>query len=127
MLHAVSARRLAELAVAVGANVQHDQIVSVSAYLGDEELAREMAAVAYQAGARFVDVTYFDPYAKRARIEHAREETLDFVPSWLGERMLELGRQRVARISLASPAPPDALAGLDPERAGRDQLPFLKR
>ena len=126
MLHAVSARRLAELAVAVGANVQHDQIVSVSAYLGDEELAREMAAVAYQAGARFVDVTYFDPYAKRARIEHAREETLDFVPSWLGERMLELGRQRVARISLASPAPPDALAGLDPERAGRDQLPFLK-
>ena len=24
------------------------------------------------------------------------------------------------------PAPPDALAGLDPERAGRDQLPFLK-
>ena len=126
MLHAVSARRLAELAVAVGANVQHDQIVSVSAYLGDEELAREMAAAAYRAGARFVDVTYFDPYVKRARIEHAREETLDFVPSWFGERMLELGRQRVARISLASPAPPDALAGLDPERAGRDQLPFIK-
>ncbi len=126
MLHAVSARRLAELAVALGANVRHDQIVAISASLGDEELAREMAAAAYRAGARFVDVTYFDPYVKRARIEHARDETLEFVPSWLGERMLELGRQRVARISLASPAPGDALDGLDPERAGRDQLPFLK-
>ena len=63
---------------------------------------------------------------KRARIEHAPEETLDFVPSWYGGRMLELGRQRAARVSLAGPAPPDALAGLDPQRAGRDQLPFIR-
>jgi aminopeptidase len=125
-VHAVRASRLAELAVALGANVQEDQLVTVGAYLGQEEMAREVAAAAYQRGARFVDVTYFDPYVKRARIEHAREETLGFVPSWYGERMLELGRQRAARISLAGPAPPDALAGLDPMRAGRDQLPFIK-
>ena len=68
-------------------------------------MAREVAAAAYRRGARFVDVTYFDPYVKRARIEHAREETLDFVPSWHGDRMLELGRQRAARISLSGPAP----------------------
>ena len=123
---AVSATRLAELAVVLGANVQKDQLVTVGAYIGQEEMAREVAAAAYRRGARFVDVTYFDPYAKRARIEHARDETLDFVPSWYGERMLELGRQRAARISLAGPAPPDALAGLDPGRAGRDQLPFIK-
>ncbi len=118
--------RLAELAVALGANVQPDQIVTVGAYLGQEEIAREIAAAAYRRGARFVDLTYVDPYAKRARIAHAREDTLEFVPSWYGERMLELGRQRAARISLAGPAPIDALAGLDPERAGRDQLPFIK-
>ena len=110
----------------LGANVQEDQLVSVGATLGQEEMAREVAAAAYRRGARFVDIMYFDAYAKRARIEHARAETLDFVPSWYGERMLELGRQRAARISLAGPAPPDALAGLDPERAGRDQLPFIK-
>ena len=126
MVPAVSATQLAELAVALGANVQPDQIVTVGAYLGQEEMAREVAAAAYRRGARFVDVTYFDPYAKRARIEHAREDTLDFVPSWYGERTLELGRQRAARVSLAGPAPPDALAGLDPQRAGRDQLPFIK-
>lgn len=123
---AVSATQLAELAVTLGANVQADQIVTVGAYIGQEEMAREVAAAAYRRGARFVDVTYFDAYAKRARIEYARDDTLEFVPSWYGERMLELGRQRAARISLAGPAPPDALAGLDPQRAGRDQLPFIK-
>ena len=106
--------------------MQRDQLVTVSATLGEEEMAREVAAAAYRHGARFVDVTYFDPYVKRARIEHAREETLDFVPSWYGDRMLELGRQRAARISLSVPLL-DALDGVDPERAGRDQLPFIKQ
>ena len=74
-------RRLAELAVALGANVQQDQIVTVGATLGDEEMAREVAAAAVSARARASSTsTYFDPYVKRARIEHAREETLDFVP-----------------------------------------------
>jgi aminopeptidase len=126
-MRAAGASQLAELAVVLGANVQQDQLVTVSASLGEEEMAREVAAAAYRHGARFVDVTYFDPYVKRARIEHAREETLDFVPSWYGDRMLELGRQRAARISLSGPAPPDALDGVDAERAGRDQLPFIKQ
>jgi len=65
------AERLAELAVDVGANVQPGQIVTVSADLGQEELVREIAARAYRRGARFVDVTYFDPQVKRARIERA--------------------------------------------------------
>jgi aminopeptidase len=118
--------RLAELAVAFGANVQADQIVTVGASLGQEEMARAVAEAAYRLGARFVDVTYFDPYVKRARIANAREETLDFVPSWFGDRMHELGRQRCARISLAGAVAPGVLAGLDPKRAGRDQLPFIK-
>jgi aminopeptidase len=123
---ATGASQLAELAVVLGANVQEGQLVTVGATLGDEEMAREVAAAAYRHGARFVDVTYFDPYVKRARIAHARDETLDFVPGWYGDRMLELGRQRAARISLSGPAPPDVLDGVDPERAGRDQLPFIR-
>ncbi len=125
-MSSAGAAQLAELAVVLGANVQQDQLVTVGATLGEEEMAREVAAAAYRHGARFVDVTYFDPYVKRARIEHARVETLDFVPGWYGDRMLELGRQRAARISLSGPAPPDALGGVDPERAGRDQLPFIR-
>ena len=118
--------QLAALAVGVGANIQPGQTVGVGADLGQEELARAIAAAAYARGARFVDVRYFDLYVKRARIEHASSETLDYVPSWYGERVLALGRERGANIALAGPVAPDAMLGLDPARVGRDQLPFLK-
>jgi aminopeptidase len=119
-------KRLAELAVAVGANVQPGQVVSVSADHGQHELARTIAEVAYRHGASFVDVVYFDPYVKRARIAHAPEETLSFVPPWYGRRLLALGEERAARISLSGPTTTGLLDDLDQRRAGRDQLPFLK-
>jgi aminopeptidase len=118
--------RLADLTVTFGANVQRGQIVAIGAELGKEAMVRALAASAYRHGARFVDVTYFDMHVKRARILSADEDTLDFVPSWYGERMLELGRQRCARIGLAGPATPGLLDDLDPTRAGRDQLPAVK-
>lgn len=117
--------RLADLAVELGANVQPGQIVTVGADVGQQELARAITASAYRHGARFVDVQYFDPYVKRARIAHASEDTLGFIPSWYRERMLALGRERCARISLAGPTATGLLDDLDPERAGRDQLPFI--
>jgi aminopeptidase len=118
--------RLADIAVTLGANVQPGQIVSVGADHGQYELARAIAASAYKRGAAFVDVIYFDPYVKRARIAHAPEDSLSFVPSWYANRMLSLGEQRAARISLAGPTATGMLDDLDPERAGRDQLPFVK-
>src|SRR5919109_5330064 len=98
--------RLADLVVGFGANVQQDQIVSVSCEPGKEALTREIAASAYPHGARFVDVAWFDPWVKRARIEHAREETLGFVPPWYGARMRALGEHRAARIGLAGSIAP---------------------
>ena len=118
--------QLAELAVSVGANVQPGQIVNIAADLSQAVMAREVAAAAYRRGAQFVDVSYFDPYVKRARIENAREDTLEFVPSWYGHRVLELGNQRAASIALTGPPPQDALAGVDPVRAGRDRLPSVR-
>ncbi|WP_205699603.1 aminopeptidase [Conexibacter sp. SYSU D00693] len=118
--------RFADLTVGFAANVQRGQIVSIGSELGKEPLTRAIAASAYRAGARFVDVSYFDLHVKRARIEHADEDTLDFVPSWYGERVLELGRQRCSRIALTGPSFPGLLDDLDPARAGRDQLPALK-
>src|SRR5689334_2194633 len=57
--------RLADLAVHVGANVQPDQIVSVNSEPHKEYLTRAVARSAYKAGARFVDVQWFDPWVKR--------------------------------------------------------------
>jgi aminopeptidase len=123
---AATIERMADLTVSFAANVQRGQIVAVSSELGKEPMARALAEAAYRAGAKFVDVSYFDMHVKRARILNAEEDTLSFVPSWYGERVLELGRQRCARIGLAGPATPGLLDDLDPARAGRDQLPALK-
>ena len=118
--------RLADLVVGFGANVQPDQIVSVTCEPGKEPLTRAIAASAYRRGAKFVDVAWFDPWVKRARIAHAREETLEFVPDWYGSRILALGDQRAARIGLSGPSAPGLLADLDPVRSGKDRLPAVK-
>jgi aminopeptidase len=118
--------RLAALTVETGANVQPGQIVAVTAGLEAAPLVRAIAAHAYRRGARFVDPIYFDTAVKRIRIEEADEDTLDFVPSWWSDRLLQFGEQRCARIMIHPTVQPGALAGLDPSRAGRDLLPALK-
>ena len=118
--------RWAKLAVGFGANVQRGQIVAIGSEPGKEQYARALAAEAYKAGAKFVDVATFDLHIKRARLLHADPDTLDFVPSWWGERLLAIGDQRAARIGLSGPVDPGALDGIDPALVGRDQLPFLR-
>ncbi|HUY71616.1 MAG TPA: aminopeptidase [Gaiellaceae bacterium] len=115
---------LAELAVH-GANVQQGQVLAITATIGQEQLVRAIAAVAYKLGALFVDPFFFDPYVKRARIQHANHETLEFVPPWYGARINALGERGAARIGFAGVVAPDALAGLDGGRLGRDQLPWV--
>ena len=116
--------KLAELAV-FGANVQPGQLVGITSYIGKEMLTRKITRAAYERGAKFVDVVYFDQWLKRERIAHAADETLDFVPPWMRERLFYLSDEHAARISLSGPHAPRALAGLDPARAGRDLLPYL--
>jgi len=125
-IDAATLERFAELIVNFAANVQRGQIVAIGTEPGKLELTRAVAAAAYRAGAKYVDVTQFDLHVKRARILHADEDTLDYVPPWLGERILALGEHRAARIGLTGPVAPGLLGDLDPQRAGRDQLPFLR-
>ena len=119
-------RRYAELVVRFAANVQPGQIVAIASEPAKLDMTRAVAEAAYRAGAKFVDVMQFDLHVKRARILHAAEETLDYVPPWYGERIIALGEHRAARIGLTGPSAPGLLNDLDPVRAGRDQLPFLR-
>jgi aminopeptidase len=118
--------RLADLAIGFGCNLQEGQVVAISGEPGKERLIRALAESAYKRGAKFVDVGWFDPYVKRARIAYAAEDTLDYVPPWIGERVLALGEHRAARVALSGPAAPGLLEDLDPVRAGRDRLPSVK-
>jgi aminopeptidase len=118
-------RVLAGLAVH-GANIQRGQVVGVAAELGQEALARAIAAAAYERGALFVDVAYFDPWLKRERILHADPDTLDFVPPWLVYRVETLAERADATISITGITSPHALDGVDPALAGRDRMPWVK-
>ena len=118
--------RYADLIVSVGANVQQGQILDVSSGLGKEELTRAIAASAYKHRAKFVDVYYWDPHLKRARVQYAADDVLDYVPPWYGERTLQLGEERAAAISLSGPVEPHLYDDLDPERLGRDVFPRVK-
>ena len=118
-------RKLAELAVGTGANVQAGQVVAVSAAVESAPLVRAVAECAYGHGARFVDAGYFDGLVKRHRIAHADPGTLAYVPPWYAARWLGLGELRGARISIQPNPEPGILDGLDPELCGRDALPSM--
>ncbi|MBV9472394.1 MAG: aminopeptidase [Solirubrobacterales bacterium] len=118
-------RALAELIVRFGANVQPGQILAISSEPGKEPLVRAIAQAAYRHGAKFVDLSVFDVHLKRARAMYANPETLDFVPPWLGQRVLALGEHRCARVALSGPVEPHLMAGIDPELLGRDMLPSV--
>jgi aminopeptidase len=118
-------RRYANLIVEVGANIQPGQQVLVIAAPSSAPLVRAIAAEAYSHGALFVDPFYFDPYVKRIRAERAPDASLEFVPSWYSSRITELGKAHGSRISIAPNTPPGLMEGVDPGRAGRDQLPSV--
>ena len=125
-MDAATANRLADLVIGFGANLQPGQIVAIGGEPGKEYLVRAIAESAYKHGAKFVDVAWFDPWVKRARIEHADDETLDYVPPWYGDRILALGDHHAARVALSGPSAPGLLEDLDPVRSGRDRLPSVK-
>src|SRR6266511_3820531 len=118
--------RYADLIVNFGANVQQGQILDIGSGLGKEELTRALTASAYRRGAKFVDVYYWDPHLKRARVQYAADDVLDFVPAWYGERALQLGEERGSTIALSGPLEPHLFDDLDPARLGRDVFPRVK-
>jgi aminopeptidase len=118
--------RYADLIVSVGANVQPDQVVAVEALPEAQPLVHAIARRAYEKGARYVDVQYFDGSVKRIRAQTAGEETLAWVPPWLGRRMEMLGELDAARCVLVPLVPPGLLDGVDPARAGLDRLPTVE-
>jgi aminopeptidase len=117
--------RYAKLIVEVGTNVQPGQNVLMIGAPTAAPLLRAVAAEAYARGARFFDPWYFDPQVKRIRAEVAAEDTLEFVPPWYPERILQLGEGHGVRISVSPTIPPGLMDGVDPAVIGRDQLPKL--
>jgi aminopeptidase len=122
--HSEKIDRLADLLVGFGANLQPGQILGVTAYLGMEEAARAVARAAYRRGAKWVDVFWWDHLVKRERLLHAAEETLDYTPPWIEQRLDWLSAEHAARVTLTGTSA-TVFEGLDPARTGRDILPYV--
>jgi aminopeptidase len=118
-------QRYAEIVLKIGNNFQPGQDLGIDCQLEHAPLARALAREAYAEGARYVDIHYWDPHGKRARVEHAPEETLSWTPPWLDSRNEYLGDNRAATIAITGDPEPDIMSGLDARRTGLDQMPRL--
>lgn len=111
--------RYARLAVEVGSNVGEGQIVWVSALPEHAELARAVARIAYEKGARYVDVDYSDQHVRRARIESAPEDSLGWTPPWMLAKVDHLAEAHGALIQIVGDPEPELLSDLDGARVGK--------
>ena len=112
----------ARLAVRVGLNLQPGQILGVNALLEQAPLARAVAREAYLAGAKYVDVLYTDQHVRRAHIEGAPEDALDWSPPWLVKRLEDLAAGGGALLGIAGNPEPELFADLDGVRVGRARM-----
>jgi aminopeptidase len=117
----------ARLAVEVGVNVQPGQDLHVNCEPEHLDLARVVAAAAYRAGSRWVDVFVNDPHVRKAVISDGPEESLQWTPPWLLLRLEDLVERKGAMLMLTGDADPDLFADLDQERVGKARMMELRR
>lgn len=109
--------RYARIVTRLGMNVQPDQEVVVRAPVEALEFVPHVAAECYRLGARYVHVFYSDQQVLRARLEHAREETLSVVPEAMIAERVRIGRGGGASLAILG-EDPMGLAGVDSVRHG---------
>lgn len=107
--------RYAELAVAVGVNIQPGQQLYIGASIEAAPFARLVAKKAYEAGAREVHVDWADDELSRMRYELAPEDSFASFPSWKVNQRETLADEGAAFMSIISQSP-DLLKGIDTSR-----------
>ena len=112
----------ARLAVRVGLNLQPGQVLAVNALLEHAPLTHAVAREAYSAGALYVDVLYTDQHVRRAHIEGADEDALDWSPPWLVKRLDDLGEHGGALLGITGNPEPEVFDDLDGSRVGRARM-----
>jgi aminopeptidase len=112
-------KRLAQLAVEVGANVQPGQHVIVRGRVEHAPLAREIARAAYRAGAVTVQAAYIDRHFDRALIQLGPEESLSLTSAADLAMYKDLGARHGAIIYIAGEPEPTLLSDLDETRVGK--------
>jgi aminopeptidase len=113
--------------VRAGVNLTPGQELLVEAQLDHAPLVRAIAQEAYEAGARFVDVHYNDPYIRRARALGSPEETLGWTPPWLVERIERAAQIGAAIVGISDSSYSDVFEGVDGRRLAAARMRDFER
>ncbi|MDW0114617.1 aminopeptidase [Sporosarcina saromensis] len=105
----------ASLVVEVGANIQKDQVLYVSASIDAQALVRKISDKAYDAGARQVIVDWADDVLTKMRYEKAPADSFSDFPEWKVMERERLAEGGAAFVSIVSQSP-DLLKDIDPSR-----------
>ena len=120
-------RRYADAIVKASLGVTTGETLVVTAEPAHRELAVAVADAGYRAGALVADVWYTDPLVIRARLEHAREESLGLVSPWAERRYREMIKPTGARAAITGESDPGYLDGIPPKRIAADLAGAAKR
>lgn len=104
----------ADLAVSIGVGLQADQRLIVRAPVEGAPLVRLIAASAYRAGARLVDVMWDDDAITLARFKYAPRDSFEEFPTWRTDALTQVAEAGDAVLSIYA-TDPDLLKDQDPD------------
>jgi aminopeptidase len=107
-------QQYADLLIKFGVNLQPGQALRIDAELAQRDFVAQLSAVAYQAGARYVQVDWIDTPSDRTRYLYSQPAYLDFFPEYEIQRQQQMVAEGWARLALVGAEFPDIFDDVDP-------------
>lgn len=118
-------KKYARLAVETGVNLQKGQILLLRTPISCKDFARKIVDVAYELGARDVEIEWNDEEASLIRYLKAPSEVFDEFPKWRIEKYNHLLEQGACIINIDS-SNPTIFKDVDPSRMQRVSKAYSK-
>jgi len=120
ILEPAALKRYADAIVKASLGVTKGDTLVVQAEPAHRELAVELVASGYRAGAQVVELQYYDPLVSRARLLNGSDAALGVVSPWSKKRMQELMKPTGARAAIIGESEPGYLDGIPAKKIGTD-------
>ena len=106
----------AKLLVRHGLNVQPGQLVQITCEPIHRELAAETVKIAYEQGAKYVNVDFVDPFMVHTRLAYSRnQEDIAYVPPHVSVKYDDLVKENGAVLRIIGSEDPASLSDLPPQ------------
>lgn len=110
--------KYARLAVEIGVNLQPNQTLLLKTPISCYEFARKIVDVAYEVGAKDIDIEWYDEECSLIRFLKAPDEIFDTFPNWKIEKYNELLEEGVCILHIDS-SNPTIYKDVDPKKIQR--------